>query len=260
VGALGAGATLDLQVTGRGGVPAEATSVVLNVTALEQRNSLSFITVFPTGTARPNASSLNPSPGAPPAPNAVTATIGVDGKVSFFTLQGPVHLLVDVVGYYAPHDHDDRYYTKAQVDAKFAVTGRVALSGPAFGSGTASAALIQDGCMRSSTTGDVLVANVDVPLGATIVSISGHMFDNSANNGNLRLVRLAGNSPSLLAQVASTGAASSVITYTTNLATPERVDSTDYFFLEYTGENTLSQRICGAIVNYTIPAGIGLGS
>jgi hypothetical protein len=118
VGALAAGSTLDLQVTSRGGVPGDATGAVFNVTAVGQQGGLSFVTVFPTGTARPNASSLNPSPGAPPAPNGVTAQIGSGGRVSLFTLQGPVHLLVDVVGYFAPHDHDDRYYTKAEVDAR----------------------------------------------------------------------------------------------------------------------------------------------
>jgi hypothetical protein len=35
-----------------------------------------------------------------------------------FNLQGVVDVLVDVNGYYADHNHDDRYDTKAQVDGK----------------------------------------------------------------------------------------------------------------------------------------------
>lgn len=109
VGALGAGATIDLAVGGRGGVPPDATGVVLNVTAIGQRGGDSFVTVWPTGTSRPLASNLNPSPGQPPAPNSVTVKLGTNGRVSVFTLNGPVHLLADVADYYVDHDHDDRY-------------------------------------------------------------------------------------------------------------------------------------------------------
>src|SRR5262249_59435927 len=48
VAPLGAGASLDLQVTGRGGVPAGATAVVLNVTVTNP-TAQSFLTAWPTG-------------------------------------------------------------------------------------------------------------------------------------------------------------------------------------------------------------------
>ena len=51
---MSAGQTLDLQVTGQGGVPASGVSaVVLNVTATSPTTA-GFLTVFPTGVARPN--------------------------------------------------------------------------------------------------------------------------------------------------------------------------------------------------------------
>jgi hypothetical protein len=251
-GALGAGATLDLQVTGRGGVPAGASSVVLNVTAVDQRGGQSFITVFPTGTTRPTASNLNPSPGAPPAPNSVTATIGAGGKVSLFTLQGPVHLLADVVGYYAPHDHDDRYYTKAQVDAMFPDTGRVQISGAAFVPVAAGVdRIFGSGCSHTGSTSQVLVADVNVPFRATITSISALLTDSVGTNASVELQRRTGTVIASMAMVTATG--SGTATYTTTLGVPEVVDPGEYFFLAYSGPD-IAHRVCGAIVNYTLPA------
>ena len=55
----GAASTLELQVTGRGGVPATGVSaVVLNVTVTEP-TATSFLTAWPAGSARPLASNLN---------------------------------------------------------------------------------------------------------------------------------------------------------------------------------------------------------
>src|SRR5690606_36451137 len=62
VGRVPAGATVELPVTGRAGVPGWADSVVLNVTATET-DSFGFVTAYPCGAARPNASNLNFSPG-----------------------------------------------------------------------------------------------------------------------------------------------------------------------------------------------------
>ena len=38
--------------------------------------------------------------------------------MSFYNLAGTVNVGADIVGYYVDHTHDDRYYTKAQADAK----------------------------------------------------------------------------------------------------------------------------------------------
>ena len=62
-GAIGEASTLNVKVTGRGGVPATGVgAVVLNVTALDQ-SSPKFLTVFPKGASRPTSSNLNPTPG-----------------------------------------------------------------------------------------------------------------------------------------------------------------------------------------------------
>lgn len=90
-----------LQVTGLGGpsnVPANATAVVMNVTVADATDE-SFLTVFPTGTAKPNASNLNFGAGQI-IPNLVTVKLGTGGKVELANAVGATHVIADVVGYY----------------------------------------------------------------------------------------------------------------------------------------------------------------
>src|SRR5689334_17256736 len=51
-GPIASDATVDFQVRGVGGVPNEATSVVLNVTAVDPRGG-GYFTIYASGTARP---------------------------------------------------------------------------------------------------------------------------------------------------------------------------------------------------------------
>ncbi len=113
---VGAGETYTISAHGSNGnctLPATATALSLNVTAVgatEQTN----VRVFPAGGALPTASNLNPSPGSPPVPNAVTVGLSADGEFNVFNFNGQVDLVIDVGGYYEDHNHDDRYYTKDQ--------------------------------------------------------------------------------------------------------------------------------------------------
>ena len=90
------GSVTVVQVAGRGGVPADATTAVLNVTALDA-SVPGYMTVFPCGTAPPDASNLNFPIGATIA-NSVIAKLDAAGKVCVFT-SGSAGLLVDVGGY-----------------------------------------------------------------------------------------------------------------------------------------------------------------
>ncbi len=97
---LGAGRSFDLQVVGVGGAPASGVAAVaLNVTST-QATARSFVTVWPTGEGRPNASSLNTQVGQD-VPNLVIAKVGADGKVSLYNNTGNVHLVTDLVGWFA---------------------------------------------------------------------------------------------------------------------------------------------------------------
>ena len=99
-GALHAGSTMQLAVTGRGGVPASGVgAVVLNVTAVKP-TATSFMTVFPSNTLRPTASNLNPVAGRTTA-NLVVVPVGPAGAVSIYLHAGAAHVVVDVLGWFA---------------------------------------------------------------------------------------------------------------------------------------------------------------
>ncbi len=96
-GPVAAGGRIDLQVSGRGGVPADSVgTVILNLTATGPQSS-GYATTFPTGVPRPTASNLNYVRGQTVAA-LVFAKLGAGGKVSVYT-SGSAHLVADVAGY-----------------------------------------------------------------------------------------------------------------------------------------------------------------
>ena len=148
--ALASGASAQLQVTGSvplapsGSatvVPAGATAVVMNVTAVSPTRS-GFLSVRPgDATGAPTTSSLNVTAGVT-LPNEVTMALPVggahDGEIQLWYEgsghQGSTHVLVDVVGYYDGHVHDDLYYRKGAVNDL--IFDRQTLSGFVAGDGT----------------------------------------------------------------------------------------------------------------------------
>jgi streptogramin lyase len=97
---LGHAAQFDVQITGRGGVPASGVSaVVLNATVTGPTAG-SFLSVWPAGRPRPLVSNLNYR-GGQTVPNLVTVAVGQDGKVSVFNGAGTTHVVFDVLGYYS---------------------------------------------------------------------------------------------------------------------------------------------------------------
>jgi hypothetical protein len=98
---LGAGATLVLPMVGTTPVPSIATGVAINVTLDADATSKSFLTIWPTGQARPNSSANNAEPGLI-SPNFTFADLGSDGSISIFNERGAVNVIIDVVGYLVP--------------------------------------------------------------------------------------------------------------------------------------------------------------
>ena len=96
-GVRSAEAVTEVDVAGRAGIPADAGSVVLNVTVTEPAGP-GFVTVYPCGEPRPLASSLNADRGATVA-NLVVSKIGVNGKVCLFN-QSATHVVIDANGYF----------------------------------------------------------------------------------------------------------------------------------------------------------------
>ncbi|MEO6653123.1 MAG: CAP domain-containing protein [Ilumatobacteraceae bacterium] len=94
-GLSGAGAVVEFDVTDRGGTPGSVTAVTLNLT-VTQTGGPGFATVYPCGSARPDASTVNFRAGHTVA-NTVIAPVGPDGTVCIYT-SAPTHLVGDVSG------------------------------------------------------------------------------------------------------------------------------------------------------------------
>jgi hypothetical protein len=92
-----AGSVTELQVTGRHGISADATSVVLNVTVTDPVGS-GYVTVWPCGALQPNASNVNFAAGQTIA-NTVVSKVGSGGRVCVF-VSASAHLVADTTGYY----------------------------------------------------------------------------------------------------------------------------------------------------------------
>lgn len=91
--------TVEFVVADRGDVPADATAVILNVTAV-MPSGAGHLTVFPCGIDLPATSSLNYVAGIT-RPNQVIATIGDGGKVCINTVT-ETDIIADVNGYMTP--------------------------------------------------------------------------------------------------------------------------------------------------------------
>ena len=112
---LSAGETYTQKVTGDNGncsIPPAATAVAMNVTIVNP-SATSFLTVYPADAPQPTASNLNWVGNQAATPNKVDVKLSATGEIKLFNNGGTVDVVADIVGYYADHNHDDRYYTKA---------------------------------------------------------------------------------------------------------------------------------------------------
>jgi len=98
-GVVTAGSSRSVQVTGRGGIPTTGVgTVVLNLTAVKP-SSNGYLTVYPSGRARPTTSNLNYTAGRPAVANLVHAAVGSGGKVTVFAGNADVHVVADLFGW-----------------------------------------------------------------------------------------------------------------------------------------------------------------
>lgn len=95
---VGSSETLNVQVTGRCGVPAGAKALALNVTAVAPV-STGFATLWRAGWPRPDTSTINYRPGRTRANNAAIE-LSPEGSLHLFNLGGSTHFLIDVTGYF----------------------------------------------------------------------------------------------------------------------------------------------------------------
>lgn len=125
---VGQGGEVSLQITSANAVPANATGVVLNVTAVSP-DAAGYVTVYPNGVTRPLASNLNFVPGDV-VPNLVIVGIGTSGKVNLFNANGTIDLVADIVGYYSPDNTAKQFYPVTPVRALDTRNGTGGVSTP----------------------------------------------------------------------------------------------------------------------------------
>ena len=99
-GAVGPGATVDLQVAGRGGIPTNDVAAVAMTVTVTAPSAHGYLTLFPGGTPQPVAANLNFVPGETVS-NLVVVKVGTNGRVSLFNPAGATHVVVDVAGWYS---------------------------------------------------------------------------------------------------------------------------------------------------------------
>ncbi len=95
---FGPNTTLPVPILGLGGVPISGVSaVVLNVTVTDT-TAPSYLTIWPSGSTQPTASSLNWTAGVT-VPNLVEVSVGADGNILVYNLAGNTDVIMDVQGY-----------------------------------------------------------------------------------------------------------------------------------------------------------------
>ena len=162
-GLRSADSTLQLDVAGRGGVPADAAAVTLNVTVTEAAAD-GFLTVYPCDQTRPTASNLNYSNGST-IPNAVitklAATGPSKGAVCVFVQQA-AHVVVDVNGYFPPTTTYHPINPARVIDTR---VGSATVDGQQSGAGAAAAGSVT----TVSITGR---AGVPVDAAAAVLNVT----------------------------------------------------------------------------------------
>ncbi len=92
--------TRELLIKGAGNLPPfDIGAVAMNVTAVNPTGDGGYLTIWPTGHPRPNASSVNFQPGEIAA-NAVISGVGAGGTISISNYSGTTDVLVDVTGWF----------------------------------------------------------------------------------------------------------------------------------------------------------------
>ena len=182
---LAAGETnaYEIQVTGAHGnctgplaVPAGATGVALNVTAIARTAPVtgrSYFTVYPADAPRPVTSNLNFLADQPPVPNKVDVGLSDDGKIRIYNNEGEADVAVDVFGYYIDHTHSGADIVNGSITSDDIADDSVTDTDTANEPGIVSA-FVGDVVPAPATPGSVASTSIRVPSdGYVQVNVSG---------------------------------------------------------------------------------------
>ncbi|NMM33673.1 MAG: DUF1524 domain-containing protein, partial [Phycicoccus sp.] len=161
--------TTTLQVVGRGGVPASASAVAINVTAT-QATTRGYVQVLPTAgsTAIGASSNLNLDAVGQTIANLVIVPIGVDGSIRLYT-SGGTHLIADVAGYYTDAT------TSVSTDGMFVALQPARLLDTRTGTKPASKASITLAPLNRAGVPSTGVAGIVLNLTATQSTAAGYL-------------------------------------------------------------------------------------
>jgi hypothetical protein len=217
---IGPAETYTQQVTGSNGhceIPSDATAVSMNVTTVDG-TAASYLTVYPANAPHlPEASNLNWTPGAPPTPNKVDVKLSDTGAVKVYNNTGSVNVLADVVGYYADHNHDDRYFTKAEIDATVNDTLRTEVYGPwemEWEQPLFLDPVILNGCHGNDVASSLNYGDIPIrmPIGSRLISVDVVTLDSAGSaTYKVELNRSTLNGPTTPFGTVTLGASTGVI-------------------------------------------------
>ncbi|HVF04637.1 MAG TPA: hypothetical protein VNA20_07355 [Frankiaceae bacterium] len=154
-----------VTVAGVAGVPADATAVVVNVAAVKPAKA-GFLVAYPSGTSRPaTVFTLTYAAGQVDESVATVKVGSLRQIVVYASTTAPV--VVDVVGYYVNHNHDDAYLTKAQAQGRTAANSFLCPTGSLIKSVAADGATtcVQDATGPVSSVGGGLLLDNGVLSG-----------------------------------------------------------------------------------------------
>ena len=205
-----------LTVTMPSSLPASATSVVLDVSAVGPTGS-GYLRVAPAGST-PQTTALNYSAGSSTTVLAVTA-MDSQRRVSLTTAGTPVHLVVDLVGYFTSADGPGgRWVGLSPVRAADTRTGQGVPAGPLSGSVT----LTLPASIPASATGVALNVTALSPGGAGYLRLAAAgvtatttalNFDARGSTTGLALTRTHQGQVTVTVNGAATGLAVDVLGY-----------------------------------------------
>jgi uncharacterized protein (DUF1800 family) len=133
--------------------PRSMAAAALNVTVVNPEGD-GYLTVWPCGSARPNASNINFTPGAVLA-NGVVAPAGSDGRVCVYS-SAPTDVIVDLVGWFPDQSFEGLTPTRL-TDTRTAGKG---------------AKLSSDGVLALPLRGEALLSGPSVPDSAKAIALN----------------------------------------------------------------------------------------
>jgi hypothetical protein len=161
---LAAGTSRNLTVAGVAGVPANATSVALNVAAVGPPTTAGHLRVYPAGPL-PNASVVN-FPLGKNTPNHVIVKVGTAGQIGIYA-SGTTHVIVDIAGYFFDDDSLSQFVAVNNPTQIF--------EGGLAGTTAMDIQVLGVGGMPNSFLPDGIVQVVAVNVGAKTTQAAGHL-------------------------------------------------------------------------------------